>query len=186
MFILLLEGWYIKMSYKELCKEILEFAEHGDYSNGVEFYGIDEVRVRAGEYLDILREKLDKETETDWYEDILEFHKVFKHHIEKKPTLPLTEVWKLRYNLIKEEMEETLESIERADLVELADGIGDSIVVLLGTAVSYGIDMRPIWKLIHSSNMAKLGGGKRADGKSLKPEGWNPPDIKSEIRRQQK
>ena len=45
--------------------------------------------------------------------------------------------------------------------------------------------MRPIWNLIHKSNMAKKGGGKRGDGKSLKPKGWEPPDIASEIRRQQ-
>lgn len=25
--------------------------------------------------------------------------------------------------------------------------------------------------------MTKLGGGKREDGKSLKPKGWKPPDV---------
>jgi len=63
------------------------------------------------------------------------------------------------------------------DLVEIADGIGDVIYVLLGTAVSYGIDLRPIFDAIHDSNMKKVGGCTRDDGKIMKPEGWVPPDI---------
>jgi hypothetical protein len=34
-----------------LCNEIIVYASHGDYSNGVEGYGIDEGRVRAAEYM---------------------------------------------------------------------------------------------------------------------------------------
>jgi len=121
----------------------------------------------------------------DWYQDIVDFHKAFGHHIEARPAIPPWEVWELRHNLVKEEMEETLDATEACDLVELADGIADSMVVLLGTAVSYGIDMRPVWDLVHESNMKKIGGGKREDGKTLKPKGWAPPDIEGEIRRQQ-
>lgn len=43
----------------ELCNDILEFAEHGDYSNGNEAYGVDEGRVRAGECLDLYRKRFD-------------------------------------------------------------------------------------------------------------------------------
>lgn len=53
----------------KLCKELLDFAEHGDYSNGVEEFGIDEGRVRAGECLtefckrlDVLKKQLWEET----------------------------------------------------------------------------------------------------------------------------
>ncbi len=33
------------------------------------------------------------------------------------------------------------------------------------------------WDEVHRSNMAKVGGPIRGDGKRLKPEGWTPPDV---------
>jgi hypothetical protein len=44
----------------DLAEQALTLAEHGDYSNGNEAYGVDEGRVRAGEMLDRLRAELDK------------------------------------------------------------------------------------------------------------------------------
>jgi predicted HAD superfamily Cof-like phosphohydrolase len=69
-------------------------------------------------------------------------------------------------------------------LPEIADGIVDSIVVLLGAACAMGIDIQPIWDKIHESNMAKATGPVREDGKRLKPENWQPPDIESELKKQ--
>jgi len=114
----------------------------------------------------------------DWYEDILDFHKVMGHYISSKPSIPPAGVWLLRCRLIEEEVKETVEALNNADLIGIADGIADSIVVLLGTAISYGIDIRPIWDEVHRTNMAKLGGKKDEYGKSLKPSGWQPPRIR--------
>lgn len=113
----------------------------------------------------------------NWQEDILEFHKVMGHYIGAEPKIPPKEVSSLRHSLISEEVNETLVALALDDMVGIADGIVDSIVVLLGTAVSYGVDIQPIWDEIHKTNMAKLGGGEREDGKSLKPEGWKPPEV---------
>jgi len=122
----------------------------------------------------------------DWYGDILNFHKeVMQDNFPTKPHQPSFKKVSLRITLVKEEMEETLDALDRSDIVDIADGIADSIVVLLGTAVTYGIDIRPIWNIVHESNMAKVGGPMREDGKRLKPEGWEPPKIVEEIRRQQ-
>lgn len=115
----------------------------------------------------------------DWYQDIIDFHRAADHHIGGRPSIPPANVCQLRRRLVVEEVVETLDALVQDDLIELADGIADSIVVLLGTAVSYGIDIRPVWDEVHKSNMAKLGGGKDTYGKSLKPEGWKPPDVKS-------
>lgn len=115
----------------------------------------------------------------DWYQDIVDFHVVMGHYIGEVPSLPSDSVQLLRRRLIKEEVIETLEALTSKDLVGIADGIADSIVVLLGTAVSYGIDIRPIWDEVHKTNMAKQGGGEDEYGKSLKPVGWKAPDIKS-------
>ena len=65
----------------------------------------------------------------------------------------------------------------QGDLVEIADGLADLIYVLIGTSIAYGIDLEPIWDEVHKTNMAKVGGGVRGDGKILKPEGWEPPEI---------
>lgn len=120
----------------------------------------------------------------DWYQDILEFHKALGHHIEPFPRVPLSPTPPLRRKLIREEVNELLDGLDDQDLVKIADGAADSIVVILGTCVSYGIDLRPIWNEVHKTNMAKQGGRKRADGKSLKPKGWKPPDVEGLLQQQ--
>lgn len=114
---------------------------------------------------------------SDWYQDLVDWHAKFGAHTENFPTIPPDDVKELRASLISEEVTETLKAMNVDDIVEIADGIADSIYVLLGTAVSYGIDMKPVWDEVQRTNMAKEGGAKRADGKILKPEGWTPPDI---------
>jgi predicted HAD superfamily Cof-like phosphohydrolase len=42
-----------------------------------------------------------------------------------------------------------------------------------------GIDLRPYFREVHRTNMWKLKGPKREDGKQLKPEGWKPPRIET-------
>lgn len=113
----------------------------------------------------------------DWYQDVVEFHKATGSYIGEGPEMPPSYVRLLRCRLVREEMVETLNALQRGDLVELVDGVADSIVVLLGTLISYGIDVRPIWDEIHRTNMLKVGGPVREDGKILKPEGWQPPRV---------
>ena len=50
--------------------------------------------------------------------------------------------------------------------------------------MSLGVDLEPIWKEVHKTNMAKIPGNSRKDGKVLKPEGWVSPDIKASLREQ--
>lgn len=113
-----------------------------------------------------------------WQSDLVEFHKKFDLEINDRPDIPTKETVKLRYELIKEETNETLKALDGGDLIELADGIVDSIYVLLGTAVSFGINVNQVWTEVHKTNMAKVGGNVREDGKILKPEGWKPPRIR--------
>jgi len=122
----------------------------------------------------------------DWQQDVLDFHKAVGAHVEQKPKVPDDcAVRELRCELIKEELVETLHALKRNDLEGIADGIADSIVVLLGTAVSYGLDMRPVWDEVHRSNMSKVGGPIRSDGKQLKPVNWSPPRVWELIQEQQ-
>ena len=122
---------------------------------------------------------------SDWYKDIQDFHReVMLDAFPDNPHTPNHRYSNLRFKLVKEEMEETLQAIFEDNLPEVADGIADSIVVLLGTAVTYGIDMGPIWDKVHESNMAKKNGPMREDGKRLKPEGWEHPDIEKLLKEQ--
>lgn len=47
----------------------------------------------------------------------------------------------------------------------------------IATAMINAIPFDAVWDEIHRSNMAKVDGPVRDDGKILKPEGWVPPDV---------
>lgn len=116
----------------------------------------------------------------NWQEDMKNFHRVVMgDYIPIFPEIPDKETIKLRQKLIDEEVNETLEAMYNNDMIEIADGIVDSIVVLIGTAVMYGIDLQPIWDEVYLNNMSKKDGPLREDGKKMKPLGWKPPDIKT-------
>jgi predicted HAD superfamily Cof-like phosphohydrolase len=118
------------------------------------------------------------EKRRDWQRDVLAFHKAFDLYIGKNgPLRPSDEAVALRTTLIREEAVELIQAIGNGNLSVIAKEIADLIYVALGTAVSYGIDMGPIFEAVHRSNMAKIGGRKNENGKWIKPEGWTPPDL---------
>jgi predicted HAD superfamily Cof-like phosphohydrolase len=90
----------------------------------------------------------------------------------------------LRKNLIKEETDELLEALDEGHLPSIAKEIIDVLVVTIGTSNCLGLGLTQLWKMVHRSNMAKMGGPVREDGKHLKPEGWQPPDVEGELRSQ--
>ena len=57
------------------------------------------------------------------------------------------------------------------------------VYYILNHLATTGLDIRPVWKLIHDANMTKFGPGgyKREDGKWCKPPNFVPPD--DEIRK---
>jgi predicted HAD superfamily Cof-like phosphohydrolase len=125
----------------------------------------------------------------DWYQDILDFtDTVIQDRMREDkdyPHCPSPQIKKLKIELIKEECRrELLKAMKENDLEKIADGAVDSIVVILGMCVSYGIDIRPLWDEVHKTNMAKAGGPIREDGKRLKPEGWQQPKIKELLNEQ--
>lgn len=116
-------------------------------------------------------------TGTDWFGDVLEFQKRFGFPVRARPEWPTPPEVELRRALIQEEYKELLDAFRDQDLVETADAITDLIYVLIGTAITMGLDLRPVWDEVQRSNLAKTGGLKSPAGKLLKPEGWEPPDI---------
>lgn len=119
-----------------------------------------------------------------WVESVKEFMVKFGQPIRHKPSALTTGECFLRVNLIDEEREETVMAMANRNVTETADGIVDAIYVLIGTAIQSGIELDEIFAEVHRTNMAKVGGKVRADGKILKPEGWEPPKIAEIIEKQ--
>lgn len=121
----------------------------------------------------------------DYQADVRAFHERFvPDQIADAPTMPARGVRALRLSLIREELGELETALFVGDIVGVADAIADLLYVTFGTAVACGIDVGPVWEEVHRSNMAKQGGPVRADGKILKPEGWQPPDVAGALARQ--
>ena len=107
------------------------------------------------------------------------------------PTVPNTDILKLRHQLIREEYEEVTEAIEKLttdslngtapDITELAHELADLLYVVYGTFSSCGVDADAVFAEVHRANMEKIGGPRRADGKLLKPPGWQPANVKNVI-----
>src|SRR5262249_26226650 len=91
----------------------------------------------------------------------------------------------LRERLIQEEFGELKEAMGKRDLAAIAKELADLLYVVYGTAVSYGIDMGPVFREVHRSNMSKIGGYKREDGKWVKPPTYSPAAIEPILMKQQ-
>lgn len=90
----------------------------------------------------------------------------------------------LRAELIRAEAREAVEAIEAGDLVETIKELCDLLCVVYGAALEFGVELAPFWDEVHRSNMAKMGGPVREDGKRLKPDGWRPPNIAGVLARE--
>ena len=106
-----------------------------------------------------------------------EFHRKFSIVAQATPTELNEETKRLRVRLIEEEFDELKESMAGGDLAAVAKEMADLLYVVYGTAVSYGIDMDPVFREVHRSNMSKVGGHKREDGKWVKPATYSPARI---------
>ena len=115
---------------------------------------------------------------------VQEFHEQFDIHIATTPSVPDEATQILRNRLIQEEFEELQEAMQSNDLSAMAKELADLLYVVYGTAVSLGIDMEPVFKEVHRSNMSKIGGYKREDGKWVKPPTYSPASLDSVLETQ--
>lgn len=117
--------------------------------------------------------------DAQWF--VQDFHRALDIPVGERPALSRTE---LRLELIREEVEELVTAASSDDLPAAIDALCDILYVTYGAAVEWGIDLAPYFEEVHRTNMAKAGGPTREDGKRLKPEGWQPPDIAGILRRE--
>ena len=113
---------------------------------------------------------------------LLEFNEAFEIPYLTEPGLSSDELIELRIKLLSEEVEEYAEAARTGDLVEVLDALADIAYILAGTIINHGMQeiYDDAFNEVHKSNMAKLVDGKvirREDGKVMKPEGWQPPQL---------
>jgi len=90
----------------------------------------------------------------------------------------------LHGDLIIEEATETVAALNSGDIVEVADGLADLLVVILGCAEECGIELEPVFGAVMASNWTKTPGLRREDGKLQKGPNYRPPDIAAVLRAQ--
>ncbi|TLY14621.1 MAG: hypothetical protein E6K69_07540 [Nitrospirae bacterium] len=105
---------------------------------------------------------------------VVEFHRLFGIAIGTVPATPDEATRSLRVNLIQEEFEELQEAFAQQDLPAIAKELADLLYVVYGTAVSCGIDLERVFREVHRSNLSKVGGHKREDGKWVRPPTYSP------------
>lgn len=128
-------------------------------------------------------------------EMVTEFHKAFGVEVDADDT---QELRSFRAQLIDEEQLELENALLCAEwesgaaitpiypLEEVAKELADLVYVVYGTAVSLGIDLDEALRRVHASNMSKRNPDgtvtERADGKILKPDTYQAPDMTGVVR----
>ena len=97
------------------------------------------------------------------FESVKVFMRTFGQEIKDKPSFPSAKITQLRYSLIKEELNELKEAIDKNNLKEVADALTDILYVTYGAGHAFGINLDACFTEVQSSNMSKLG----KDGKPI-------------------
>ena len=109
------------------------------------------------------------------------FMKTFGQEVKTKPSFSSDKINKLRIDLIKEELEELTEAMQKKDLLEVADALTDILYVTYGAGHAFGINLDACFNEVQNSNMSKLGkDGKpiyNETGKVMKGPNYFKPDL---------
>ena len=84
------------------------------------------------------------------------FMETFGQEVKTKPSFSTDKINSLRYDLIKEELEELKEAMENNDLLEVADALTDILYVTYGAGHAFGVDLDKCFNEVQTSNMSKL------------------------------
>jgi len=97
------------------------------------------------------------------FESVKKFMQTFGQEIKTKASFPNDKITKLRIDLIREELSELEEAIEKKDIKEVADALTDILYVTYGAGHAFGINLDKCFEEVQNSNMSKLG----SDGKPI-------------------
>ena len=115
------------------------------------------------------------------FESVKVFMRTFGQEIKDKPSFPSVKITQLRYSLIKEELNELKEAIDKNNLKEVADALTDILYVTYGAGHAFGVNLDACFTEVQSSNMSKLGNdGKpiyNENGKVMKGPNYFEPNL---------
>ena len=115
------------------------------------------------------------------FQNVKKFMQTFNQEVKDKPQFPEQKIVKLRYDLIKEELDELNQAMKDKDIKEVADALTDILYVTYGAGHAFGIDLDKCFDEVQRSNMSKLGSDGKPiyndRGKVMKGPSYFKPDI---------
>ena len=97
------------------------------------------------------------------FESVKKFMHTFGQEVRTKAGFPNDKIIGLRLDLIREELSELEEAVEKKDIKEVADALTDILYVTYGAGHAFGINLDKCFEEVQNSNMSKLG----SDGKPI-------------------
>ena len=114
------------------------------------------------------------------------FMKTFGQEVKLRPSLSTDKINTLRLSLIKEELDELKDAIDKKNLVDVADALTDILYVTYGAGHAFGINLDKCFDEVQASNMSKLGNdGKpiyNEEGKVMKGSNYFKPNLSKFIK----
>ena len=116
------------------------------------------------------------------FEDVKTFMKTYGQEVKEQASFPNETIVQLRYDLIKEELNELRTAIKEKNIVEVADALTDILYVTYGAGHSFGINLDKCFAEVQRSNMSKLGKDGNPiyndHGKVMKGPNYSKPNLK--------
>jgi len=120
------------------------------------------------------------------FEKVKIFMKTFGQEVKEKSSFSSDKINELRFNLIKEELEELRIAMNTKNLVEVADALTDILYVTYGAGHAFGIDLDKCFDEVQQSNMSKLDDHGNPiyndSGKVMKGPKYFKPDLSKFIK----
>ena len=121
------------------------------------------------------------------FASVKKFMETFGQEVKSKPAFPSEKISKLRYDLIKEELDEFQEALNDKNLKEVADSLTDILYVTYGAGHAFGIDLDKCFDEVQRSNMSKLGADGNPiyneNGKVMKGPKYFKPDFSKFVKK---
>ena len=115
------------------------------------------------------------------FQKVKTFMQTFGQDVKSSPAFSTDKINDLRYNLIKEELDELKQALDNKDLLEVADALTDILYVTYGAGHAFGIDLDKCFDEVQNSNMSKLGSDGKPiyndAGKVMKGPNYFKPDL---------
>jgi len=120
------------------------------------------------------------------FEKVGVFMKTFGQNVKQSSSFSSEKINSLRVSLIKEELDELIEAMNKKDLIEVADALTDILYVTYGAGHAFGINLDECFQEVQNSNMSKLDNNGKPiyndQGKVMKGPNYFKPDLSKFIR----